>query len=244
MTSPGSNGEPRVEASSLPTAPPYAVKLPLFEGPLELLLHLIRLNEVEITDIPIARIGEQYLEYIELMHDLTTERAQSIVQTVAPGYRLVSVTPAFGSFTNDVRILECQTSKGNADRLVVKFMVDEPEFAAQCAKAEFHALMLVRAHGVPAPEPIYLDETGGVLGVPGVVTRFVEGRQVANPQDVTKWAEALAQQLHNIDIGPFIVTTNIVGFAHLAILQHQINTPAVIFDVQPVPDIQAVAING
>jgi segregation and condensation protein A len=49
---------------------PYSVRLPVFEGPLDLLLHLIRLNEVEITDIPIARIGEQYLEYLALIRDL------------------------------------------------------------------------------------------------------------------------------------------------------------------------------
>jgi segregation and condensation protein A len=49
---------------------PYSVRLPVFEGPLDLLLHLIRLNEVEITDIPIARIGEQYLDYLSVIRDL------------------------------------------------------------------------------------------------------------------------------------------------------------------------------
>ncbi len=38
-----------------------AVKLPAFEGPLDLLLHLIRSNEVDISDIPIALISAQYL---------------------------------------------------------------------------------------------------------------------------------------------------------------------------------------
>ncbi len=51
----------------------YSVRLPVFEGPLDLLLHLIRINEVEITDIPIARIGEQYLEYLRLMGELDLE---------------------------------------------------------------------------------------------------------------------------------------------------------------------------
>ncbi|HXV37019.1 MAG TPA: segregation/condensation protein A [Myxococcota bacterium] len=51
----------------------YSVRLPVFEGPLDLLLHLIRINEVEITDIPIARIGEQYLEYLALMRELDLE---------------------------------------------------------------------------------------------------------------------------------------------------------------------------
>ncbi|HEY5658880.1 MAG TPA: segregation/condensation protein A [Myxococcota bacterium] len=53
----------------------YAVKLAAFEGPLDLLLHLIRLNEVEITDIPIAQIAEQYLEYLELMRELNLDIA-------------------------------------------------------------------------------------------------------------------------------------------------------------------------
>ena len=52
---------------------PYSVRLPVFEGPLDLLLHLIRINEVEITDIPIARICEQYLEYLTLMGELNLE---------------------------------------------------------------------------------------------------------------------------------------------------------------------------
>lgn len=53
----------------------YAVKLPVFEGPLDLLLHLIRQNEVEITDIPIAEISGQYLEYLQLMRELNLDVA-------------------------------------------------------------------------------------------------------------------------------------------------------------------------
>jgi segregation and condensation protein A len=53
----------------------YAVKLPAFEGPLDLLLHLIRLNEVEITDIPVAKVAEQYVEYIGLMRELNLDVA-------------------------------------------------------------------------------------------------------------------------------------------------------------------------
>ncbi|RJX35198.1 MAG: hypothetical protein C4525_04620 [Desulfarculus sp.] len=48
-----------------------AVKLEIFEGPLDLLLHLIRKNEVDIYDIPVALITKQYLEYLDLMHDLS-----------------------------------------------------------------------------------------------------------------------------------------------------------------------------
>jgi len=45
----------------------YKVKLEVFEGPLDLLLYLIKKEEIDIYDIPIARITDQYLEYLELM---------------------------------------------------------------------------------------------------------------------------------------------------------------------------------
>lgn len=45
----------------------YKLKLDAFEGPLDLLLYLIKKNDVEITDIPIAEITDQYMEYIEMM---------------------------------------------------------------------------------------------------------------------------------------------------------------------------------
>jgi len=48
----------------------YAVKLPAFEGPLDLLLHLIKKNEINIYDIPISLITGQYLKYISLMTSL------------------------------------------------------------------------------------------------------------------------------------------------------------------------------
>ena len=45
----------------------YKVKLEVFEGPLDLLLYLIKKDELDITDIPIAKITQEYLEYLELM---------------------------------------------------------------------------------------------------------------------------------------------------------------------------------
>jgi len=53
----------------------YQVKLESFEGPLDLLLHLVRINKVEITDIPIVEITRQYNDYLELMRELSLEVA-------------------------------------------------------------------------------------------------------------------------------------------------------------------------
>src|SRR5688572_32345997 len=53
----------------------YPVRLENFEGPLDLLLHLIKKHELNIYDIPIAVITRQYLEYVDLMQELDLEIA-------------------------------------------------------------------------------------------------------------------------------------------------------------------------
>lgn len=58
-----------------PSPDAYQVKLDSFEGPLDLLLYLIKKNEVNIYDIPIKLITDQYLAYIELMQELNLDVA-------------------------------------------------------------------------------------------------------------------------------------------------------------------------
>src|SRR3989304_7039984 len=53
----------------------YTFRLEGFEGPLDLLLHLIQKNELDITNIPIALITDQYLEYLKLMKVLNLDTA-------------------------------------------------------------------------------------------------------------------------------------------------------------------------
>jgi segregation and condensation protein A len=58
-----------------PSLEAYPVKLDNFEGPLDLLIHLIKKNEVSIYDIPIALITKQYLDYIDLIRELDLDLA-------------------------------------------------------------------------------------------------------------------------------------------------------------------------
>lgn len=57
------------------TTQPMDVRLDNFEGPLDLLLHLIKKSDLEISDIPIAQITQEYLAYLDLMKDLNLEMA-------------------------------------------------------------------------------------------------------------------------------------------------------------------------
>lgn len=68
-------------ASLLPEA--WRVHLPIFEGPLDLLLHLIKLNRVEITDIPVATICDQFHAYLQLMEVLNLDVAGEYIYEAA-----------------------------------------------------------------------------------------------------------------------------------------------------------------
>jgi segregation and condensation protein A len=60
-----------------------SIKVQAFEGPLDLLVHLIRKNQVNIADIPIALITEQYLQYLDLMQELNLDVASEFLVMAA-----------------------------------------------------------------------------------------------------------------------------------------------------------------
>jgi len=88
-------GETSPAAASAPPGVPtrrspgaVMVKLVRFEGPLDLLLHLIKRDEIDIYDIPIAHITQQYLSYIELMRSLDLEVAGEFLVMAATLMRI------------------------------------------------------------------------------------------------------------------------------------------------------------
>ena len=78
------DGEPLVRAAR----PGVTFKLPRFEGPLDLLLHLIKRDEIDIHDIPIAHITKQYLQYLELMRMLDLDVAGEFLVMAATLMRI------------------------------------------------------------------------------------------------------------------------------------------------------------
>jgi segregation and condensation protein A len=61
----------------------YKVRIEVFEGPLDLLLFLIKKNELDIYDVPISFITEQYINYLNLMHELNVEFASEFLVMAA-----------------------------------------------------------------------------------------------------------------------------------------------------------------
>jgi segregation and condensation protein A len=108
----------------------WRVRLPVFEGPLDLLLHLVRIDEVEITDIPVALICDQFHEYLGLMEELDLDIAGEFIYEAAVLIQLKSALllprPAVGPGEEPPpdprqdlvrRLLEYQRLREAAERL-------------------------------------------------------------------------------------------------------------------------------
>jgi len=160
MTSPGptaaelrpdgagsSAGSPlRPEGVTAATACP--IKVQVFEGPLDLLLHLIRLSEVDVTDIPIAEIAAQYNEYVGLMHELDLDVAGEyllMAATLAWIKSRMLLPPERGEDEDEgldpraelvARLLEYQRYKEAAEQLGERSLEGRDVFAARSPDPE------------------------------------------------------------------------------------------------------------
>jgi segregation and condensation protein A len=169
-----------------PAADGYAVKLSLFEGPLDLLLHLIRLNEVEITDIPIATIAEQYLEALDRMRELDLDVAGEYLLMAATLAWIKSrmLLPPDPSQADEegvdpraelvARLLEYQRFKEVAGALDGRQLLGRDVFAAQ---------------GTP-PEPVPEAERQIEVGVFQLVEAFRKALLRAGPKGLPHEVEA------------------------------------------------------
>jgi len=120
---------------------PLKVRLETFEGPLDLLLYLIKKNEIDIYDIPISVITQQYLEYLEMMKNLNLDVAGEFLLMAATLLHIKSkmLLPAMEEEEGEKeeedpraelvrRLLEYQRFKEAAQQLVKGPLLDREVF--------------------------------------------------------------------------------------------------------------------
>ena len=125
------------------------VQLEIFEGPLDLLLHLIKKNEVSITDIPIATITEQYLATLEVLQSLNLDVAGEFLVMAATliyikSRMLLPVTDGEDDEEEGAdpraelvrRLLEYQRFKDAADQLEQREILTRDVFVRSAAPAD------------------------------------------------------------------------------------------------------------
>lgn len=124
-----------------------AIRLSAFEGPLDLLLHLIKQNELEITDLPISQVANQYLEYLDVLRELNLDVASEYLVMAATLAWIKSrmLLPAEAVAEEDgpdpraelvARLLEYQRYKEAADALGARPLLGREVFAAPGAAVE------------------------------------------------------------------------------------------------------------
>jgi len=137
---------------------------------------------------------------------LSQEVVQDLLKEIAPGSNLLTFSLLPGSFSNSTHIVEARLVNGSDLKFVVRrYAVFGDYDRGEKARREFKTFEYLHQYGIPAPEPLYLDDTGTLLGTPGIVTRFVPGRLILSaPADPLDWARELAvtlAKIHSIPCG-------------------------------------------
>ncbi len=108
--------------------------------------------------------------------------------------RTFSIHSLPSTFSNFTHLVNVELPDGSTRRIVLRRYnpanYDAGHNKHQC---EFHALKLLHKQGIPVPTPLLLDETGELLGLPGIVTEYVEGTPIDLPADATRWGEVAAK---------------------------------------------------
>lgn len=128
----------------------YTIKLPVFEGPFDLLLHLVRVNEMDIQDIRIAEITRQYLDYIEMMRELDLELAGEFLVMAATLIRIKARTllPARPEAEEQEEEIDEILSARELVRQLVEYRRFK-EAASELRRREEHAARLIFRNNPP-----------------------------------------------------------------------------------------------
>jgi segregation and condensation protein A len=127
---------------------PYQVQLEeIFEGPMDLLIHLIRKNDLDIYDIPIALITDQYLQYLELMQAMNIDYAGDFLLMASTLTQIKSrmLLPTHDGEEEDEDplqeitrpLLEYLRMKSAADQLIERNLLGENTFVRNPNRDEF-----------------------------------------------------------------------------------------------------------
>ena len=151
----------------------YVVKMDVFEGPLDLLLHLINTHELDIFDIPISFITTKYLEYLDTMKQFNLDLASDYLEmaatlTLIKSRMLVPSDPAGDDdpTTSDGIFVSGggypdegpRPAVGDSIRIIAQVQEEQYGNALPLTRLRSVALIEVLSSGNPLPAPVKLDD--------------------------------------------------------------------------------------
>lgn len=134
------------------------------------------------------------------LDQLSEQIVLALLARIEPGSILLNIKLLPGSFSNHTHLVETLSANGNPFEIVVRHYKIFGDYSrSEKACREFKTFALLNKHEIPAPEPLLLDDSGEILGSPGIVTHFVEGNLIMDvPPDSIDWARKLASTLARI----------------------------------------------
>jgi aminoglycoside phosphotransferase (APT) family kinase protein len=127
------------------------------------------------------------------------ESLQAVLEIIEPGSTFVAIHTLEGDFSNSTHLVDGRAPDGSLFQVVTRrYAIFGDYDRGEKARREFKTLQLLKRHGLPAPDPLYLDDAGAILGSPGIVTRYAPGKLVMERPYPAQWAETLAKTLARI----------------------------------------------
>ena len=185
----------------MPDQDTYRVKLEIFEGPLDLLLYLIRKNEVDVYDIPIALIVEQYMAYLDILRTLNLEVAGDFLVMAATLSHIKSqlLLPLEGGAVEGEE--EGQDPRAELVRRLLEYQRYQ-EAAAELINRQVLGRDVFTREGSPA----VIQEAAAAAGVPAVtfaevgIFELLEAlKGVMERAQVTDWHEVTVERVTIVD---------------------------------------------
>jgi aminoglycoside phosphotransferase (APT) family kinase protein len=130
------------------------------------------------------------------------QAAMALLEQITPNSILCSIRPVGGDFANHQFYLDTRTKEGENLHFVVKLYQGERDYCIRRARVEYKALQWLHYHKRPTPEPVFLDDTGELLGSPGLVTHYLPGSPIIDPPYPPDWGRKMALTLANIHAYP------------------------------------------
>lgn len=189
--------------------PECNVTLEAFKGPLELLLHLIDRNKLDITDIPIALVTNQYLEYLELLHALDVVVAGEYLVMAATllqiKSRMLLPRPEPPDSNDDPRLeiikplQELAKLKDLADRLEEMPWLDRDVFTREISP-EFESFETVDFSGETCPDESVLPPIdAGILDLINALRNVLGNSALPRSLEITRARATMSQRMEAIE---------------------------------------------
>jgi segregation and condensation protein A len=204
--------------------PNYTFVLPSFEGPLDLLLHLIRSQELDITDLPMAEVARQYDEMINLMEVLNLDVAGEFLVMAAT---LVYIKSKLILPVDQERIQEGLEEDPRQN--LVQALLEHEQFrqaAADLAEREILASLVFTRQGEGEPqEEGYLD-----VGLFDLLLAFKSFLETSAKRDaLTRWDEYIPLSERIAQVQAILASTPRIDFRELLPMNAELDIIVVTF---------------